>query len=53
MKNAYWIAIGAAVGLGVGAFFGFDYALAGSVIGAIGGVGIFLGMRSAGSPGSK
>lgn len=45
MRNWHWIAIGAAVGLGSGAFFGTDYALAGLFIGLAAGGGIMLGMR--------
>lgn len=44
MKNRHWIAIGAAVGLGSGAIFGFDYALAGLGIGLFGGVAITVAM---------
>ena len=45
MKNWYWIAIGALVGLGSGAVFGLDYALAGLGIGLAGGAAIAFGMR--------
>lgn len=45
MKNWYWIAIGALVGLGCGALFGADYAIAGTGIGIAGGIAIAIGMR--------
>lgn len=45
MRNAVWIVIGLVVGLAVGTVFGFDYAIAGAGIGAVGGGAIFLVMR--------
>ena len=45
MKNWHWIVIGAAVGLGSGALFGVDYALAGLGIGVVGGAAIMVAMR--------
>lgn len=53
MKNAYWIVVGAVVGFGAGAIYGLDYALTGAAIGAVGGGGIFLGMRSTGAGRNK
>lgn len=45
MRNWYWIVIGAAVGLGAGAVFGFDYAVAGTVMGLAGGGAIAFVLR--------
>jgi hypothetical protein len=45
MKNWHWLPVGIAVGLGCGALFGFDYALAGGAIGLAGGLAIALSLR--------
>lgn len=45
MRNWHWIVIGAAVGLGAGAVFGLDYAIAGMVMGLAGGGGIAFVLR--------
>ena len=45
MKNLHWIAIGAVVGVGSGAIFGWDYMIAGAGIGVVAGTVIALVLR--------
>lgn len=45
MRNWYWIVVGAVAGLGAGAIFGVDYALAGMAMGLAGGGAIAFVLR--------
>ena len=45
MSNWHWILVGAVVGIGSGAIFGTDYALAGLGIGLAGGAAIMFVLR--------
>lgn len=45
MKNWHWLPVGAAVGVGSGAIFGLDYALAGLALGLVAGAAIMLALR--------